>query len=35
MMRKILLLSKAEEQEKTKPLYREVFPEDTEAVVDL
>ena len=34
MMRKILLLSTAEEQEKTKPLYREVFPEDTEAFVD-
>ena len=34
MMRKILLLSTAEEQERTKPLYREVFPEDTEAFVD-
>ena len=34
MMRKILLLSTAEEQERTKPLYREVFPEDTRAFVD-
>lgn len=34
MMRKILLLSTAEEQERTKPLYREVFSEDTEAFVD-
>lgn len=34
MMRKILLLSTAEEQERTKPLYREVFQEDTEAFVD-
>jgi hypothetical protein len=33
-MRKILLLSTAEEQERTKPLYREVFSEDTEAFVD-
>ena len=34
MMRKILLLSTAEEQERTKPLYREVFPEDTEEFFD-
>ena len=34
MMRKILLLSTTEEQERTKPLYREVFPEDTRAFVD-
>ena len=30
MSRKILLLKTPEEQDRTKPLYREIFPEDTE-----
>ena len=34
MMRKILLLKTPEEQERTKALYREIFPEDTEAFLD-
>ena len=34
MSRKILLLKTPEEQERTKPLYREIFPEDTEAFLD-
>ena len=34
MMRKILLLKTPEEQERTKALYREIFPEDTEGFVD-
>ena len=34
MTRKILLLKTPEEQEKTKALYREIFPEDTEAFLD-
>jgi hypothetical protein len=34
MTRKILLLKTPEEQERTKPLYREIFPEDTEAFLD-
>ena len=34
MMRKILLLKTPEEQERTKTLYREIFPEDTEAFLD-
>ncbi len=34
MTRKILLLKTPEEQERTKDLYREIFPEDTEAFLD-
>lgn len=34
MMRKILLLKTPEEQERTKALYREIFPEDTEEFLD-
>ncbi len=34
MTRKILLLKTPEEQERTKALYREIFPEDTEAFLD-
>ena len=34
MMRKILLLKTPEEQERTKALYREIFPEDTEVFLD-
>ena len=34
MTRRILLLKTPEEQERTKPLYREVFPEDTEEFLD-
>ena len=34
MMRKILLLKTPEEQERTKTLYREIFPEDTEEFLD-
>ena len=34
MTRKILLLKTPEEQERTKTLYREIFPEDTEAFLD-
>lgn len=34
MTRKILLLKTPEEQERTKPLYREIFPEDTEEFLD-
>ena len=34
MSRKILLLNTPEEQERTKDLYREIFPEDTEAFLD-
>ena len=34
MSRKILLLKTAEEQERTKKLYREIFPEDTEDFLD-
>ena len=34
MTRKILLLKTTEEQERTKALYREIFPEDTEAFLD-
>ena len=34
MMRKILLLETPEEQERTKALYREIFPEDTEVFLD-
>lgn len=34
MMRKILLLKMPEEQERTKALYREIFPEDTEEFLD-
>ena len=34
MTRKILLLKTSEEQERTKALYREIFPEDTEAFLD-
>ena len=34
MSRKILLLKTPEEQERTKALYREIFPEDTEAFLD-
>ena len=34
MTRKILLLKTPEEQERTKALYRENFPEDTEAFLD-
>ena len=33
-MRKILLLKTPEEQERTKALYREIFPEDTEVFLD-
>jgi hypothetical protein len=33
-MRKILLLKTPEEQERTKALYREIFPEDTEEFLD-
>lgn len=34
MSRKILLLKTPEEQDRTKPLYREIFPEDTEEFLD-
>ena len=34
MTRKILLLKTPEEQERTKALYREIFPEDTEVFLD-
>ena len=34
MMRKILLLKTPEEQERTKALYREIFPEDTDEFLD-
>ena len=34
MSRKILLLKTAEEKERTKKLYREIFPEDTEDFLD-
>ena len=34
MTRKILLLKTPEEQERTKALYREIFPEDTEEFLD-
>ena len=34
MTRKILLLKTPKEQERTKTLYREIFPEDTEAFLD-
>ena len=34
MSRKILLLNTPEEQDRTKPLYREIFPEDTEEFLD-
>ena len=34
MTRKILLLKTPEEQERTKALYQEIFPEDTEAFLD-
>lgn len=34
MTRNILLLKTPEEQERTKALYREIFPEDTEAFLD-
>ena len=34
MSRKILLLKTVEEEERTRPLYREIFPEDTEAFLD-
>ena len=34
MTRKILLLKTPEEQERTKALYREIFPEDTDAFLD-